>query len=159
GQFVAATDIAGGLLVYNAAPNGNGSPYASFTFQVQDSGGTAGGALDLDQSPNTMTLNVTAVNDAPVLGGTNAGSVTEDGTASASGTLTVADADPGESSYQASSGSLTYGSFALQTDGSWSYTLNNAAVQSLGAGQSVSDQFTATSLDGTASQQVTITIH
>ena len=45
--------------------NGNGTPYTTFTFQVQDNGGTANGGVDLDQSPNTMTINVTAVNDAP----------------------------------------------------------------------------------------------
>src|SRR5262249_45910596 len=38
---------------------------ASFTFQVQDDGGTANGGVDLDQSPNTITVNVTSVNDAP----------------------------------------------------------------------------------------------
>src|SRR6185295_6068991 len=47
------------------AANANGTSYASFTFQVQDNGGTANGGVDLDQSPNTMTLNVTSVNDAP----------------------------------------------------------------------------------------------
>ena len=30
-----------------------------FTFQVQDNGGTANGGVDLDQSPNTFTVNVT----------------------------------------------------------------------------------------------------
>ncbi len=32
---------------------------------MQDDGGTANGGVDLDQSPNTITVNVTAVNDAP----------------------------------------------------------------------------------------------
>ena len=41
--------------------------YATFTFQVQDNGGTANGGVDLDQTPNTITVNVTAVNDAPVV--------------------------------------------------------------------------------------------
>src|SRR4030095_16159380 len=40
-------------------------PYATFPFQVQDDGGTANGGVDLDQSANTMTINVTAVNDPP----------------------------------------------------------------------------------------------
>ena len=50
-------------------PTPTAAGYASFTFQVQDDGGTANGGVDLDQSPNTMTINVTAVNDAPA--GTN----------------------------------------------------------------------------------------
>jgi hypothetical protein len=36
-----------------------------FTFQVQDNGGTASGGIDLDASPNTLTIDVAAVNDAP----------------------------------------------------------------------------------------------
>src|SRR5262249_46342341 len=43
GQFVSATDIAAGNFVFTPAANGNGSPYTSFTFQVQDDGGTANG--------------------------------------------------------------------------------------------------------------------
>ena len=46
-------------------PTPTATGYASFTFQVQDDGGTANGGVDLDPTPNTMTVNVTAVNDAP----------------------------------------------------------------------------------------------
>ena len=65
GQYVSASDIGSGSLVFQAAANGNGTPYTSFTFQVQDDGGTANGGSDLDASPNTLTFNVTAVNDTP----------------------------------------------------------------------------------------------
>jgi len=65
GQFISLADITGGLLKFTPGANGNGAGYASFTFQVQDNGGTANGGVDLDQSPNTITINVTAVNDAP----------------------------------------------------------------------------------------------
>src|SRR5205823_187374 len=57
--------INAGLLVFTPAANANGSPEASFTFQVQDNGGTANSGHDLDPSANTMTINVTSVNDAP----------------------------------------------------------------------------------------------
>ena len=66
GQYVSAANIGSGLLVFHPAANGNGTPYTSFTFQVQDNGGTANGGTDLDASPNTLTFNVTAVNDSPV---------------------------------------------------------------------------------------------
>ena len=69
GQFIPVADIAGGLLTFTPAANANGAPYKSFTFQVQDDGGTANGGVNLDASANTMTINVTAVNDAPA--GTN----------------------------------------------------------------------------------------
>src|SRR5437762_916757 len=58
-------DITAGNLVFAAAANANGAGYASFTFQVQDNGGTANSGVDLDQSANTITINVTSVNDAP----------------------------------------------------------------------------------------------
>src|SRR5439155_958992 len=63
---MSVADITAGKLVFTPAANAKGSPEASFTFQVQDDGGTGNGGVDLDQSPNTMTINVTSVNDAPV---------------------------------------------------------------------------------------------
>jgi hypothetical protein len=62
GDFVSVVNINGGLLKFTPVPDANGAPYTSFTFQVQDDGGGS----DLDPTPNTMTINVTAVNDAPV---------------------------------------------------------------------------------------------
>ena len=55
--------------MFTPVANANGAGYASFTFQVQDDGGIANGGVDLDQSANTMSIDVTAVNDAPA--GTN----------------------------------------------------------------------------------------
>ena len=64
GAIVSAADIAANKLVYTPVANANGSGYGNFTFQVQDNGGTANG-VDLDPTPRTMTIDVTAVNDAP----------------------------------------------------------------------------------------------
>ena len=49
-----------GTLTYTPPANANGTDYASFTFKVSD--GTAESAADY-----TMTINVTAVNDAPTV--------------------------------------------------------------------------------------------
>ena len=68
GTAIGAGDIAGGLLTYDPDPDGNGAGYASFTFQVRDTGGTDNAGQDTDQSANTITFNVNAVNDAPVVG-------------------------------------------------------------------------------------------
>ncbi|HJT68495.1 MAG TPA: choice-of-anchor Q domain-containing protein [Pyrinomonadaceae bacterium] len=62
GDFIPVANITGGLLKFTPVADANGSPYTSFTFQVQDDGGGS----DIDPTPNTMTINVTAVNDAPV---------------------------------------------------------------------------------------------
>ena len=56
-KTVAAADLAAGKLTYTPPANANKTAYASFTFKVND--GTA------DSAQYTMTIDVTAVNDAP----------------------------------------------------------------------------------------------
>ncbi len=58
GQNIPAASIA--QLTWTPAPGSVGNGVASFTFQVQDDGGTANGGLDLDASPNTISFNVSA---------------------------------------------------------------------------------------------------
>ncbi|EMI15642.1 Cadherin domain containing protein, partial [Rhodopirellula maiorica SM1] len=70
GNYVSIADINAGRLKYKPLADENGTAYTEFTFQVQDDGGTSGGGQDTDTTPNTMTINVTAVNDAPVLDNT-----------------------------------------------------------------------------------------
>ncbi|PTS73934.1 hypothetical protein DBR17_17585, partial [Sphingomonas sp. HMWF008] len=65
GQTISAADIAAGKLTFVPAADGNGAGYGSFTFQVQDDGGTVNGGVNLDQSANSFTVNVTAQDDAP----------------------------------------------------------------------------------------------
>src|SRR5439155_28976 len=66
-----------GKLKYTPAANGNGSPYTSFTFQRRNNGRTSGHPLN--QSANSLTINVTSVNDEPV-GANNAVTTAEDTT-------------------------------------------------------------------------------
>ncbi|WP_217493496.1 VCBS domain-containing protein, partial [Variovorax boronicumulans] len=113
-----------------------------------------------------VTVTITGTNDVPVIGGVASGAVSEDASTpnlSTSGALTIADVDQGQSNFapQASTGGTNgYGNFTLAADGTWAYTADNSqsAIQQLGAGQSLSDSFTAVSSDGTASQLVTVTI-
>ena len=63
GQVVAVADL--GNLVYTPAADANGVGYDSLTFQVQDNGGTADGGVDLDPTANTITFDVTPINDPP----------------------------------------------------------------------------------------------
>ena len=111
----------------------------------------------------TLTINLTGANDTATIGGTATGTVAEDGTLTASGTLAVSDRDADQSSFQ-TPGSLAgqYGSFTFNSaTGAWTYTLDNAlaSVQALKAGQSVTDTLTVASKDGTATQAITITIN
>src|SRR5207253_552385 len=58
-------------------------------------------------------------------------------------------------------GSNGYGAFTLDAAGNTTYSDNDSqtAIQQLGAGQSITDSFTAVSSDGSASQLVTVTIN
>jgi hypothetical protein len=97
GDSIAAADITAGKLKFTPMVDENGEGYASFTFQVQDDGGTAAGGKDLDQTPNTMTIDVTGVNDAPTFIALDNTIVNENDTGAVIGTLTTTDADPGDS--------------------------------------------------------------
>ncbi|HEY0311187.1 MAG TPA: tandem-95 repeat protein [Allosphingosinicella sp.] len=119
GQFVSAADIAAGHLVYVPAQDANGTSAASFTFQVQDDGGTANGGVDTDQSPNTITFDINAVNDAPAYSGATAGSGLEEGTISFSSaglnTIVITDVD-GSAPYTATL-TVGHGTIALTASG------------------------------------------
>ncbi|MCK5831800.1 MAG: DUF4347 domain-containing protein, partial [Methylococcales bacterium] len=65
-SVVSIANINSGRLKFLPALNANGLGYDSFTFQVQDDGGTANNGIDTDQSANTITIDVTAINDAPI---------------------------------------------------------------------------------------------
>jgi hypothetical protein len=79
GAFVTKADLDLNRLVFTPAENAHGAAYASLTFQVRDAGGTANGGIDLDESANTLTIDVTALNDAPA--GTNTVVTTPEDTA------------------------------------------------------------------------------
>ena len=63
--IVPVSEITAGHLIYTPAANANanGTPSSNFTFQVTDDGGTANGGQNTDQSPNTITFNVTPAID------------------------------------------------------------------------------------------------
>lgn len=60
GQFIPVAGIAAGLFKFAPVTNTTGTGYANFSFQVQDDGGIAYGGLDLDPTPNNISINVTA---------------------------------------------------------------------------------------------------
>ncbi|MEY4640022.1 MAG: hypothetical protein RLZZ227_16, partial [Pseudomonadota bacterium] len=81
----------------------------------------------LDGTTQDIELTITGVNDVAEFGGTAIGSVQEDGTTSASGTVSVVDLDHDQSAVE-STGNLagTYGDFTFDLDtGAWTYALRN----------------------------------
>jgi VCBS repeat-containing protein len=132
--------------------------HVNFNIQVSDGHG--------GHDTETVTITLNGVNDIAEFGDEDdlAGSVTEDNTLSASGTVTVSDRDAGDTGFQTpASLTGTYGDFHFNAaTGAWSYDLNNAsdAVQALGAGDdSETDTLTVTSADGSASETITVTVH
>ena len=113
---------------------------------------------------DAVTITINGSEDATVIGGTATGNVTEDGTLSASGTLTISDVDTSDNPINwldaaATLGDNGYGDFEI-ISGTWTYTLNNthASVQALDVGQTLNDTFTFTASDG-STQVVTVTIN
>jgi VCBS repeat-containing protein len=121
----------------------------------------------IDGTPQVVTVTINGANDAAVISGATTGSVTEDGGTkcdlpTATGTLTATDVDnaPGFTAVNCPATSdAGYGTFTMTADGVWTYKLDNAncAVQALNVGDTLTDTFKVTSLDGTA-QLVTVTI-
>ena len=64
-QVITISDINANQLEYTPPPQANGNAYTQWDFTVADNGGTANLGTDQDQSPNTITININAVNDAP----------------------------------------------------------------------------------------------
>src|SRR5205085_1555525 len=136
------------------------SPYATVSLTTVSSDGTAS---------QLVTVTIHGSHDVPVLGGgsTRAATLVPYATlfrSTTGGALTIADVDQGQSNFTAqpgTAGSNGYGTFTLAASGAWTYSADDsqAAIQQLGAGQSLTDSFTAVSSDGTASQLVTVTIH
>jgi VCBS repeat-containing protein len=118
-----------------------------------------------------VTITITGTNDAAVIGDPAVHDVTEDvamtgGNLTATGTLTISDADTGEAHFQTgvTGDPANLGSLTLAADGSYSYSVANSAVQFLagsdanGGTDSHVDTFTVTAADGTH-KQVSFTIH
>nr|WP_143039703.1 MULTISPECIES: VCBS domain-containing protein [Bradyrhizobium] len=147
----------------NAASNVQaltGTDVVHDTLTVTSADGTDSHVIDVTIHGTNDPATITAITE-----GSDAGAVTEDGTLTASGSLTVADVDHGENHFQTPSAQAltgTYGSFSFDAgSGTWSYALNNAAsnVQALGGTDVVHDTLTVTSADGTDSHVIDVTVH
>ncbi|MCP3477249.1 VCBS domain-containing protein [Bradyrhizobium sp. CCGUVB1N3] len=121
----------------------------------------------IDGTPQVVTITIHGANDAAIVSGDTTGSVTEaagckPGIPTATGTLTDTDVDNTPNTFVpiCSPEAGGYGTFTMTAAGVWTYTLDNSkcAVQALNVGDTLTDTFTVTTIDGTP-QVVTITIH
>ena len=113
-----------------------------------------------DGSIQQVTVNINGVDDGSVIGGTSVATLTED-SSSVTGTLTISDVDSDDAPVFAdvanTLGDNGYGSFSL-VNGVWTYSLDQATVQDLDAGDSVQDVISFAASDGSI-QQVTVNIN
>ena len=128
-------------------------------------------ATTVDGTAQLVTVTINGANDAAVITGDIAGSVVEaggvangtPGTSFVVGNLDAADVDNTPDSWTAietpTRSAGNYGTFTIDAAGQWVYILDddNAAVQALNVGGTLTDTFTAVTVDGTP-QLVTITI-
>jgi VCBS repeat-containing protein len=154
-------DGSSGALSFKSAPNfeapadlGRNNIYDVVVQANDGNGGIAS---------QTIEVTVANVDEPATIAGSSHGAVTEDGVLKAGGTLTVTDPDAGQSQFQVPHNLTTaYGHFSFdQFTGQWSYTLNNSssAVQALNSADVRTDNLTITSLDGSASTTLAVTIH
>lgn len=125
----------------------------TYTLSVTDDAGAS-----VDQ---VVTITITGANDSAFIVGTTAGTVSEDTTAPVTGQVAVADPDTGEAGVVPQTGiSGSFGTFGIDAAGNWSYALDNTleAVQALAPGDTLEDRFPIVSADGTAFDDVVITI-
>ncbi len=134
GQSVLAGQL--GSLVWRPAANANGAGYASFTFQVVDDGGTANGGVDTDPTPNTITFDVTPVNDAPTA---REGRIDVVAGETAVGTILASDVDGDTLSFALARGP-SLGEVQLDPDGFYRYQAH--------AGSAGADSFEVLVSDG-----------
>ncbi|WP_205119489.1 Ig-like domain-containing protein [Paramagnetospirillum kuznetsovii] len=113
-----------------------------------------------DGTEQTVTVTIDGANDAATISGNTSAHVAEDGNATATGHLDAADVDHDQAHVQASTMVTDQGTFAIGTDGNWSFQVNsaNADVQALGVGESMTKTFEVKSADGTATQTVSVII-
>jgi len=174
---VLTVTVSGGAYSYSYTLTTNTSgddTFDSFTAVVTDSDG--------DTATDTLVIDI--VDDVPTARA-DVDSVTEDGAPIADGNVLVgsggtdANATDGVADTRGADGATvtglqggtvgtplvsTYGTLTLNADGSYSYALNNAntAVQSLSAGQTLTEIFSYTITDGdgdTSATTLTITIN
>ena len=131
-------------------------------------------ATTIDGTSQAITITIHGTDDAAVISGDITGTVLEaggvangtPGISTATGDLDAGGvANPPDWTPVSAPTASGFGSYALDAAGAWVYTLNNsnATVQALNVGQTLTDTFTATTVDVTSqvvtSQVVTITIN
>src|SRR5439155_364273 len=158
-SFVPQTNVAGANGTFSIAANGAWTYTANSAFNSLNVGQSVSDTFTVaaaDGTTSTVQVTINGTNDGSVL---PSATVTFAATRSSDltgGTLTVSDVDSAQTFVPQTSVAGANGTFSIAANGAWTYTANSA-FDSLNVGQSVSDTFTVSAVDGTTSTvQVTI---
>ncbi|WP_434631879.1 retention module-containing protein [Chromobacterium sp. CV08] len=163
--FQTQTDTAGTYGTFSIDANGNWHYNLNNSAPIVQALGEGESHIEtfivksVDGTTSTVTVTVVGTNDVAVID-TGAGTVKEDTTLTAQGTLHITDPDAGQAHFQTQTDTTgTYGTFSIDANGNWHYNLNNSdpIVQALGEGESHIETFVVKSVDGTTST-VTVTV-
>ena len=103
-----------------------------------------------------VDITITGVNDVAELGSAVLDLIETDEVLTANGTLSILDADDGEAFFNPQTDTAgTYGTFSIDAAGNWNFA-TDGALDYLAEGETVSEFFTVSSLDGTES---TVTVN
>ncbi len=112
--------------------------------------------------PKSLTLTVVGTNDAASFGGDLVRDLTEDAAPSTAGTVTTSDPDAGQQGFLPAAAqdlSGAYGGFTFDhSTGSWTFTIDSAAAQRLGDGDTATEELTIAAVDGSTTIAM-VTIH
>ena len=161
-QVVAQTNVAGTYGTFSIDADGKWEYTANSAYDELNAGDKISDSFTVTSvdgtGSGTVTVTITGTNDAATVSSASVQLDETNAPLSTDGTLTITDVDEGEAQVVAQTNVAgTYGTFSIDADGKWEYTANSA-YDELNAGDKISDSFTVTSVDGTGSGTVTVTI-
>src|SRR5207247_1467805 len=157
--FVAQTNVAGANGTFSLAANGAWSYTANSALNELNVGQSVSDSFAVqasDGTPTSVQVTITGTNDAAVLSSATVSLAETNAPLTTGGTLTVSDIDSPQAFVAQTNVAGANGRFSIAANGAWTYTANSA-LDNLNVGQSVSDTFTVSAVDGTTtSVQVSI---
>ncbi len=124
---------------YTFTPNSEFSGEVELNYTIDDGNGGS--------TPGLAMLDIAAINDAAIIGGTLEKHVSEN-SAKVTGKLTVQDVDS-IARMEPMVAETPEGTFTLNGKGSWRFDVDKDAVQHLASGESITREFVVQSVDGT----------
>jgi VCBS repeat-containing protein len=156
--FVAQSNVVGQYGTFAIGTDGKWTYAASSAHDEFQAGQTYTDTFTVtsaDGTTTTVTVNLTGTNDAAVLSSDTKTLIETDSVLSTNGQLTITDVDSPATFVAQSNVAGQYGTFAVGTDGKWTYVASSAHDE-FEAGQTYTDSFTVTSADGTTT---TVTVN